>query len=348
MRVLVDGRALGDASATRGIGTYLRGVLPGLAAGADVEVLAPSGTPVPAGRAVRTVRLAPGRWADREHDLLLPLDLRRRRADVVLSPALDPPRSSPAPWVQTLHDVAPLLGAGEGAARWRRQAGRYRRADAVVAVSAWAAATATERLGLDPARVHVVPHGVDPRFSPGPGPGGAPYLLLVAEHDPRKRHDLAFAAVGALAARGTALPLVVTGRIAPWHEPALRALVAAAPRPDLVELRGHVPADELVTLYRGASAVLVTSTYEGFGLPALEAMACGAPVVAYDGSATAEVVGDGGVLVPQGDERAYVDALEAVVADPGDLPRRAVARAAASTWDASARGHLAVLRSVAS
>src|SRR4051794_6555075 len=109
--VLVDAWHLSGASANRGIGTYMRGVLPAIAAHSAIELvaLAPSGVALPDGVRRYTIsRNAPPRFAQREHDLRLRIDLARAaravRADVVLSPADDPPRHSPRPWVQMIHD----------------------------------------------------------------------------------------------------------------------------------------------------------------------------------------------------------------------------------------------------
>jgi glycosyltransferase involved in cell wall biosynthesis len=353
VRVVVDGRSFADASSFRGIGSYVRNVVEGLARrpDLDVRVLARPSALLPDGaRRRRVLRVAPGRWQAREHDLLLPLDLTRVPGDVAFSPALDPPAVCHRPWVQTLHDVLPLDGRSpEEVRRFRQQATRYRRAAALVAVSRWTADEAINRLELDPARVHVVPHGVSARFRPGPGPDGPPYLLFVGEYDPRKRHALAYAAVGALADKGFPHELVVTGRLAPWYADEMAALHAGAPRPDRVVVRGHVSADELLALYQGASALVVTSSAEGFGFPALEAMACGTPVVAFANSAITEVVGDAGVLVEDGDVGALVDALVSVLSSPerrADLSGRAQERAGRYTWEASVEQHAAILRSV--
>ncbi len=91
-------------------------------------------------------------------------------------------------------------------------------------------------------------------------------------------------------------------------ESQIRAVVAASPRPDRVEVAGYV--DDLAATYRRATALVMTSRCEGFGLPTLEAMACGTPVVSFSNSSLREVVGDGGVLVEDGDIAGMVDALD--------------------------------------
>lgn len=352
----MDGRALGDDSAYRGIGTYLRNVLTGLGQLDTIttSALVTAKAVVPAGvHPVRVRRFAPGRWAGLEHEIVLPFDLRRVDADVVHSPAQDPPARCEPPWVQTLHDVVPLLtGTAAERRRWRRAAARIRRASAVIAVSRWSADTGIRTLGLDASKVHVVHHGVSDRFRPAVSRDTAaePYLLFVGEYDPRKRHGEAFAAVGALADRGLPHRLVVAGRIAPWYEGRIRALAASAPRPDRIELTGFVDEARLLTLYQNADALLVTSAAEGFGFPALEAMACGTPVVAFANSAIAEVLDGGATLVADGDVAAMVEALHVLLtADQAWTESAAAARdrAQAFSWARCVARHAEIFSEVA-
>lgn len=355
-RVAVDAWCLGGSAAHRGVGTYIRNVLPGLAADQVLDVVALAGRRVtlPDGVGILTiVRHAPPRWRLAEHRLLLPYDLRRTRADAVWEPTPDPPRRSRRPWVQTLHDVIPLVRDDadlvEERRRWKRYAPRYREAAAVIAVSRHAADEGIRVLDLDPRRVHVCHHGVSPEFHPGPdGPVDPPYLLLVSEWSERKGYAEAFAAVAEVADRGHPHVLRVAGTIAPEKRARIEALRAAAPRPDRVELLGYV--DDLPALYRGATAFVGSSRYEGFGLPALEAMASGLPVVAFANSATTEIVGDGGELVDDGDASALAATLVRVVREPryaAELRERATRRAATFTWERSAACHADILRSVA-
>jgi alpha-1,3-rhamnosyl/mannosyltransferase len=359
--VLVDASHLGGSSAQRGIGTYLRGVLPRLAREPDLDVvaLAPRTADLPEGVRVRPLhRWAPGRYAQREHDLRLPLDLARAAravgADVVFSPADDPPRRSPRPWVQMLHDVIPLVVAdpsfAAGAERWRRMGPRLRAADVVCTNSRCTAADATRELGIHPARIRVIPLGVDERFRARAGRDGSdrPTILSVGEYGPHKGFAEAFAVVGALADAGLPHRLVMVGTLAPWHEPTVRALLARAPHPERIELTGYV--DDIVRAYQRADAVIVTSRYEGFCLPALEAMACGTPVVAFANSAIAETVEGGGELVPDGDVAAFTAALVRVLTDGAawdEASRRGVEHARPYTWDRCAQLHADVLRGVA-
>lgn len=355
--LLIDATGLGDGSEYRGIGTYLRQLLAGLARTPDLTTMAlvRRGTVLPPGiTPVPVVRLAPGRFRAVEHELLLPLDLRRRRADVVHSPANTPPRHSRTPWVQTLHDVIPIVFddpelAGERR-RFERNARHIRKAAAVIAISRYTADTGIAALGLDPKRIQVVPHGVGVEFSPGEAPPSPdhPYLLLVGEYSRRKGYDEAFTVVGALAERGYRHRLRVTGQVPPWLAPTVQAVVGRAPAPERVELLGFV--DDLVAQYRGAAALLMTSRYEGFGLPVLEAMACGTPVISFANSALSEVVADAGILVPDGDVAAMTAAARSVIDDPvrhAELSARGLERARSFSWERSVALHAEIYRAAA-
>jgi glycosyltransferase involved in cell wall biosynthesis len=355
--LLIDATALADGSEYRGIGTYLRQLLAGLATadGLATKALIRPGSALPVGVVPAPVfRAAPGRFRAAEHELLLPFDLRRHPADVVHSPANTPPRRCAVPWVVTLHDVIPLAFDDPELARERRRfgrhSGRYREAAAVIAVSRHTADTGISALGLDPKRVEVIPHGVGYEFAPRSEPPSAdpPYLLVVGEYSRRKGYDEAFAVIGGLGEQGFPHELHVTGRVAPWLERTVQAVVDRAPRPDRVRLLGFV--DDLVAEYQGATALLMTSRYEGFGLPALEAMACGTPVVAFANSAVTEVVADAGVLVEDGDSEAMTRAVRALLNDPprmADLSARGLERARSFSWERSVALHAELFRAVA-
>jgi glycosyltransferase involved in cell wall biosynthesis len=356
LRVVVDGMGLVRDSAFRGIGTYCREIVRGLAELPDIDlaVLLCERADVPIGVSTRrVVRVAPGRWARGEHDILLPLDLARVRADVLFSPGLNPPRWSPLPVVQTLHDVIPFTDAhvDPSERRWaKRVAERWRRVDAVIAVSGHTAEEASRFLAVSPSRLHVVPHGVGEQFRPAESSAAHPYVLFVGEYDRRKRHGMAFEVISRIADAGLPHTLKVAGRVAPWYASSLQGEVQSARRPNRIEVLGFQEPDALVRLYQEADALIVTSSAEGFGFPAVEAMACGTPVIAFANSATREVVKDGGVLIEDGDVEAMARSVEAVVRDGrlrGHLRERALDRARYFTWRESARRHADILRDVA-
>ena len=343
MRVVVDGLALTDGSRMRGLGTTLAHLLPGLAASPalDVVVLTRPGATLPAEAAVEPMRRHDlrAKLALLEHEWRTPHDLRRARPDVVWSPANHPPRRCAAPLVQTVHDLTPLVcpspETDHDARRWQRRADRVRAAARVVAVSRSSADQAISLLGVDPARVVVVPNGVDPQFAPGPAAHhGPPYVLFVGAWGPHKGYAEAFAVIAALAELGYPHVLRMAGPNDEWMRARVDEVLARAARPDRVEVLGYV--DDLADLYRGASALVFTSRAEGFGLPVVEAMACGTPVVAFDNTSIPEVAGDAGVIVPDGDVDTFVAELRRVLDDPAFAGSRCAAgleQAARFRWD---------------
>jgi glycosyltransferase involved in cell wall biosynthesis len=355
--VVIDGHALSDGSQLRGVGTYLKRIIEGLdrRPGISLSVIAAPDAPLPTGvQRIAERSRAPRRARRLEHDLMLPRRLEHSGAEVFHSPAQEPPRRSPVPWVQTLHDLTPLTRPdpllAADARRWRRIGSRLRHADAIIAVSRFSADEGVRLLALDPKAITVIPHGVDhERFNPGPSAdSGVPYLLHVAAWGPHKGFPEALDLIGLLADRGLPHRLVLAGPRDEWTLARIREAVAAAPRPDRVELAGYV--DDLPATYRGATAFLMTSRCEGFGLPALEAMACGTPVVAFDNSSIPEVVGGGGVLVADGDVQAMASEVERLIGSAtarDELSERGVEQAARFRWADAVETHAAVLESVA-
>ena len=185
-----------------------------------------------------------------------------------------------------------------------------------------------ELYGTDPEKVVVTPNGVDPVFVPGTG-GARDYVLSVGAVQPRKNQMAAL-----LAAQEVGMPLVVVG---PEKDPA----VARELRAKGATLRGYVPLDELVSLYVGAACVVQSSRFEGFGLPVLEAMACGAPVVTVPDPGLLEVVGDAAVVV---DEGHLGEGIRQAVAGRETLVAAGLERAALYSWRATAERTIAVYR----
>ncbi len=229
------------------------------------------------------------------------------------------------------------------------------RAAAVITPSIFARDAALSRLELDPARVHVVPWGVDARFSPGsetpdrPGDGGLPYLLAVGTLQPRKNLEAALAAFERAVDAGLEHRLVVVGARG-WRDAALVERVKGSRHTQRIRLAGFVADDELAALYRGADALLFPSRYEGFGLPALEAMASGTPVIAARAGALPEVVGDAGLLVDPDDPDALAAAVVELLADAdrrAELGAAGLRRAERFTWAACAERTVAIYRAAA-
>jgi glycosyltransferase involved in cell wall biosynthesis len=235
-----------------------------------------------------------------------------------------------------------------------------RAAAAVLVPSASAARDLRQWLGLPEDRVAVVPPGVDARFRPAGDPAalralrerlGLPrrYLLFVGTREPRKNLGTLLAAYRALRAGGAGCGLVVAG--APgWRVRALERELGALAAAGEVVLPGFVAEDDLPGLYAGAEALVLPSRAEGFGLPVLEAMACGTPVVAARAPGLAEAAGDAGLLVEPGDAEGLARALRAVLEQPAlraGLTARGLARAAGFGWPATARATLGVYQRVA-
>jgi len=196
-----------------------------------------------------------------------------------------------------------------------------RRADRVLAVSERTKQDAVELYGIAPEKIAVTPHGVDPAFAPGGAPQG--YALFVGAVQARKQPLVALEQ-----ARAAGLPLVVAG---PEKEPAL----ARRLRDEGADVRGWVDKPELAELYRGATVLLLPSRYEGFGIPALEAMASGTPVVVSDDPALREVVGD-----------AAAPSVAAAVADRDAYSRKGLERAKLFSWQEAVRRTVDVYREV--
>jgi glycosyltransferase involved in cell wall biosynthesis len=227
------------------------------------------------------------------------------------------------------------------------------RADVVVCVSAFTAA----RLRADcrpRGEVVVVPHGVDhERFKPAVNLERdeavlashgitAPYVAWSGTIEPRKDVPTLVRSFADVARARPDLRLVLAGGDG-WGAAEARDAIAASGASTRVLRPGYLPDATLVALLRRATAVVYPSLEEGFGLPALEALACGAPLVSTRGSAIEEVVDDAALLVPPHDERALGHALEQILDDGtlrARLRRDGPARTAKFTWDRSVAGHL--------
>lgn len=213
-----------------------------------------------------------------------------------------------------------------------------RRADRVLTGSQWTKHDVIERYGVAEERIFVTPYGVDPAFGPdGPRRDGPPYVLFVGALQARKQPDVALAAMIGV---DPELRLVFAG---PDRGLAadLRASARSYGLDDRVEFAGHVSREELAVLYRGAQALVFPSRYEGFGLPVLEAMASGTPVVAIRSSSIPEVTGGAAILV-DGDGKELAAGIERALAERDRLRAAGLERASNFSWSETARRTAAV------
>ena len=276
-----------------------------------------------------------GRVQELRMALNVPRALRRLRPALVhFQYALPPGVRAPA--VVTVHDLSferdPGVMSRLDRLTFRAMVPRaVRRAARVLTVSERTKRDLVELYGVDEAKVVVTPNGVDPAFSPGADGGAGGYALFVGAIQARK-DPLAAAA----AANAAGMQLVVAG---PERDAALANELRAAG----ADLRGYVPRDELVALYRGAAALVLPSRYEGFGLPVLEAMASGTPVVATADAALREVAGNAAIFAAPEE---LGEALERAVADRERLVAAGLERARHFTWAETARRTLDVYREV--
>jgi glycosyltransferase involved in cell wall biosynthesis len=207
----------------------------------------------------------------------------------------------------------------------------------VIAISEHARGTLLETYGLDPANVVAIPLGIDhDRLTPGKEPR-EPFLLYPANPWRHKNHGRLYEAFALLRRDRPELRLVLTGT---GH--------SSSRLPEGVESRGRVSYDELVSLYRTASALVFPSLYEGFGLPPLEAMACGCPVAVSSATSLPEVCGDAAEYFDPVSATDMARAVVAVLDDPAPYAERGLKRAKAFSWGATAQAHEDVYRRLAS
>jgi glycosyltransferase involved in cell wall biosynthesis len=251
--------------------------------------------------------------------------------------------------VATLHDASlfALPPSDEAAAKRERApfllaAERVRK---VITDSDFSKAELQRHLGLSAASIEVVHLGVDPRppAAPAAFEGVRRYLLFVGEPEPRKGLDLLLAAAKRLpGASQDGLGVVLAGR-------GTERFDDGAGQPRVIGL-GAVSDERVASLYTGAVALVYPSLYEGFGLPVLEAMAAGAPVIASDASAIPEAGADAALYFRSGDEDQLLGAIKLVLDDPAkqsEMRDLGLLRAAAMTWDRTADATLAILSKAA-
>jgi glycosyltransferase involved in cell wall biosynthesis len=343
-----------------GIGTYARELIPAMA---DQE----PGLQVTLFHA-RFPGTVPERWMRRFWMEELPSGIRflYPRWNLLSRPALPPPLSSldvlhaPSPasvppagarqkLVVTVHDLAFLVTPQFFPRDWRTLfrlglRAAVRRADAILTPSRNTAEDLLSRTPVDPAKVHVIPLAaavtsgsegdeVLSRLKIHP-----PYLLFVGTLEPRKNLVRLIRAYRRAAASGIPHALVLTGPLG-WHHQQLHRELALR-GPGEVVLTGAVPDQDLDPLYRNATALVYPALYEGFGLPILEAMTRGVPVITSNTSSMPEVAGEAALGVDPGSVREIAAAIEALATDGAlaeKLSKRGLARAERFSWEETAR-----------
>lgn len=362
MRLGIDGRELSVGVRT-GIGRYLDAVVHGAQQqGVECLVYSDGGLPEFVGRHGISVRIIPRRptlWWDQ---VSLPWQLGQDRISVFLSPYYKCPLRAPCPVVLTIHDLLFIEYLGRSRPVYDRVMTRLARlyasrAAAIITDSEHARRTILSRLGLAPERVTAIPLSVAPEFHPAPFTVDLsdrygvrkPYVLYVGNFLPHKnlaRLVQAFARVPGHVRRDCAL--VLAGDDAGGRHAMIREARRLGIEQHLV-VTGVVARADLPALYAGCEAFVMPSLDEGFGLPAAEAMACGAPVIASQRGSLPEVVDGAGLLVDPFDTAAMALAIASVLSGRArreDLCRRSLERAEAFRGDRSVQRVLAIVREV--
>jgi glycosyltransferase involved in cell wall biosynthesis len=360
MRIALDARKLWDG----GIGTYLRHLLGALAARPEphewVALLEPrdlGSVSWPAGR-VREVSVVARKYGLDEH-VVVPRAARRAGADLLHEPHYTLPLGWRGPAVVTIHDLIHVSHARffpPGAALYARAVAgaAVRRARLVLTDSEHTRGEVLALVGADPARVRVVPLGVPPGLARRPPEEvaswqraralPAEYLLYVGARKRHKNLPLLLEALTRIAPSERP-PLVLSGE--PWSpEDPLARLAVRRGLAGIVHFAGGVRDERaLACLYSGAALYVQPSLTEGFGLPPLEAMACGVPVLSSNAGALPETVGDAAALLPPQDPEAWGAAIARLLTDAAwreALVRAGAARARIFTFERTAAATLAV------
>jgi glycosyltransferase involved in cell wall biosynthesis len=345
LRLAVDARVI--AEDMRGIGRYARAVLRRLALRDDIEL-----TLLASGFFPRRRRDAYARALGSERFAVsarVP-----RQADLAWHPANGTFFSSAVPSVATIHDAVPFRYPGPDANHREHEQYPFlhsaRTATRVIAVSQFGRQELHAMLGVPLERIEVIPHGVESSFSPGeadPLPAGLQgrrFLLFVGDPigEPRKNFFLLYEAYKRAWPAFDGPLLVIAGPRAPE----LAGVMHVGNLRDDLQAGGG---DVLRACYRGALALTVASYHETFGMPMLEAMACGTPVVASAAGSLPEVGGDAALYAPPDDAAAWASALQRILLEGELRSRLSVAgleRVKQFSWDESTRRHVALFQSV--
>ena len=290
--------------------------------------------------------------------VLLPRAVRRIRPDILHCTSNTAPLRPGAPLLLTLHDVIFLEKQASANSSLYQTFGRiYRRmvvprilgkCRRIVTVSNYEKERIVETAGVAESLVSVVYNGYSPEFTPGHEASDGSYLLFLGNTDPKKNTPGTFKAYASYLKKSRLkLPLMV----ADLSEEAASRMAREAGCPEVADhliIKGYIPHSELADTYRGASAFLYTSLRESFGIPQLEAMACGTPVVASCTSAIPEVAGDGALMVDPTDHDAIAEALLKLEEDPGfrdGVVKYGLDRVRKFSWEETARQMLKIYES---
>lgn len=290
--------------------------------------------------------------------LVQPLVLARLRPDLLHSLAFASPLLNPTPAVVTVYDLSFRLFPENFPATQRLYLSALtthscRRARRVIAISESTKRDVSRLLNVSVDRVDVAYPGVEPRFRPLPRAeveafrqrAGLPerFILYLGTLEPRKNLSSLVASFANLQSKISNLKLILAGAKG-WHYAGLFAQVESLGLTDRVHFPGYVPAEELPLWYNAAAVFAYPSTFEGFGMPVLEALACGRPVVTTNVSSLPEAAGEAALLVPPGDVAALTEALRRALNDDGALAARGPAHAARFTWRSTAQATAAGYR----
>ena len=295
---------------------------------------------------------------------------RKLRVDLVHVPYFAAPRRTARPVVVTVHDIIPLLlpeyrGSRQVQLYMRLVSAGTRRAAAVIADSEHTRRDAMEHLDLLPERISVIHLAAAPEYGPRDAATieevcdrlrlRRPYVCYIGGFDARKNVAMAVRAFAEAVRGWTDRPQLAIGGYSPHSDSKLfpdinRTILELGIAADVAML-GEVSVADKAALMAGCAAFLFPSHYEGFGLPPLEAMQCGAPVIASSTTSVGEVVGEGGLLVDPNDLEGWATALRQVLTDEqlaADLRRRGIERARDFSWEKTARETMEVYNSVGS
>lgn len=298
--------------------------------------------------------------------LTLPIRANRAGIDLFHQPCFSAPMLFKGKVVATICDLIGML-FGEDIPFWSRQYfGKwmpfsYRRADKIITISENTKKDVVRLLKIPAEKITVTHLAADKCFKPirdgeeiqrikNKYKTGGKYLLHVGTLHPRKNLEFLVKVFSRISSIFPEYNLVLTGKKG-WYYEKLYNLINALGLKDNVVFTGYLPDEDAPCLYNGASVFLFPSLYEGFGLPPLEAMGCGIPVISSNTSSLPEVVGDAGILLSPKDEKAWVAAIKHLLENPAALSamaEKSIKQAGKFSWDKCARETLAVYKSLIS